>query len=281
MEYINLDADFNPFGKNTLGINKINFPSGCEPHIKIDSTDDKCFALTTRISSSDEIIRLLLTVDSLKRMGAVSVDLFIPYLPFARQDRVMVPGEPLSLKVTADLLNSCGFSKVRIYDPHSDVSLALINNSVAVNNHAFVSEILSQRNDDDYFIVSPDAGAYKKIFKVAQYVDYKGEIIMCNKLRDVSNGVIRSVTVSHDDLQGKDCYIIDDICDGGGTFTLLASVLRERNCRNIYLAVSHGLFTKGVELDGINHIYCTNSFKDIPNSTKLTQIPLRSGLLSV
>lgn len=276
MIIINLDKSFEPFGKG-IEFQKFDFPSGCEPHIKLPIILEDKVKLTCRINNGNDLILLLLATDAIKRSGVKEIELFIPYLPFARQDRVMVDGEPLSVKVISNLLNSQGYSKVSIFDPHSEVCLALIDNSEYVNNHSFVDLIL--KNKKDYLIISPDAGAYKKIFKLCQHIGYKDEIIMCNKIRDLSNGVIRSLTVSHDDLNGKDCYIVDDICDGGGTFGLLASVLKERNCGNINLIVSHGLFTKGIDFSkDISRIYTTDSFKDF-NSPLLTQIKLCNILI--
>ena len=277
MTIINLNKDFKPFGEG-IEFQKFDFPSGCEPHIKLPAIADEQVKITCRIQSANDLLLLLLTTDALKRSGVKRLECFIPYLPFARQDRVMVKGEPLSVKVIADLLNTQGFEKIQIYDAHSEVSFALLNNSDAIDNHTFVAEVLKDKTD--YLIISPDAGAYKKIFKVCQYLKYKDEIIMCNKLRDVTNGVIRSLTVSHEDLQGKDCYIIDDICDGGGTFILLADVLKERNAGKVNLIVSHGIFSKGVNaLANIDHIYTTDSFKDLEPNNKLTQIKLCNILI--
>lgn len=272
MIILNLDPSFKPFGEG-IEFQKFSFPSGCEPHIKLPAISDEKAKITCRIKDCNDLILILLSVDAMKRCGVKQIELFIPYLPFARQDRVMVKGEPLSVKVIADLLNSQGFDKVQIFDAHSEVSLALINNSEAIDNHSFVSEVLKGKSD--YLIISPDAGAYKKIFKVCQNLKYQGEIIMCNKIRDVSNGVIRSLTISHSDLQGKDCYIIDDICDGGGTFTILSDVLKERNAGSVNLIVSHGIFSKGLDaLTNVDRIYTTDSFKDFDHNNKLTQIKL-------
>ena len=277
MTIINLDKNFQPYGQG-IEFQDFVFPSGCEVHIKLPKIEDTKVLLTTRIKSSDDVMKLLMATDALKRCGVKEIELLMPYLPYARQDRQMVKGEPLSLKVFADLLNSLNFAKVSVYDVHSEVSLALINNSEAIDNHKFVAEVL--KDDADFYIISPDAGAYKKIFKLCQHLKYKDEIIMCNKLRDVSNGVIRSLTVSHEDLGGKSCYIIDDICDGGGTFILLADVLKERNAGKVNLIVSHGIFSKGVNaLANINHIYTTNAFNDCEPNNKLTQIKLCSTLI--
>lgn len=279
MTTINLDANFAPYGHG-IQVNSFSFPSGCEPHIKLPLgfNEDKV-KITCRIQTCEDIIRLILTVDAVKRCGTKNIELLIPYLPFARQDRVMVEGEPLSVKVMADLINAQGFSKVEIFDPHSEVCLALINNSVAISNHSFVDHVLKDKVG--YFIVSPDAGAFKKIFKVCQHIDYYADIVLCNKQRCVSDGKISRIDVSASNFEGMDLYIIDDICDGGGTFILLAENLRKMNCGKINLIVSHGIFSKGVNaVEGIDHIYTTNSFRDHTSSEKLTQIKLTDGLLS-
>jgi ribose-phosphate pyrophosphokinase len=270
---INLDPSFEPYGSGQ-NFKSFLFPSGCEMSVQLQLTKQS-IRLTTRIKCSDDIMLLLLATDALKRMGVKEIQLLIPFLPYARQDRVMVEGEALSLKVFADLLNSQGYSKVSIYDPHSDVALALINNSRAITNHDFVSEVLFDKKN--FVIVSPDAGAYKKIFKVCQAVEFKGSLVLANKIRDVKTGHIKSVTIDQGDLLGKDCYIIDDICDGGGTFNLLAKELRQRNCGNVNLIVSHGIFSQGLkELhENITHIYTTNSFMDINHDTEFFQHNIR------
>jgi ribose-phosphate pyrophosphokinase len=274
MTIINLDKDFKPFGDG-IEFQKFDFPSGCEPHIKLPAIADEQVKITCRIQNANDLLLLLLTTDALKRSGVKGLECFIPYLPFARQDRVMVKGEPLSVKVIADLINSQGFEKVQIFDAHSEVSFALLNNSDAITNHSFVAEVLKDKTG--YLIISPDAGAYKKIFKVCQHLNYKDEIVLCNKTRNVENGNITSVTCTVNDFQGLDLYIIDDICDGGGTFILLADELKKRNCGKVNLIVSHGIFSKGVDaLTNIDHIYTTDSFKDLESNQKLTQYKLQN-----
>lgn len=288
MILLNLDKEFQPFlysyGKG-IEFDSFVFPSKCEVHIKLPKniTQNDPAYITTRLKSSDDIMTLLMATDALKRQQVKDICVLIPYLPYARQDRNMEVGDPLALKVFSDLLNTQSYSGVFIYDPHSYTALATINNSIAISNHKFVAEVL--KDDTDYLVVSPDAGAYKKIYDVCKYVKYQDEIIICNKFRDVTNGVIRSVSLSHDDLQNKTCYIIDDICDGGGTFVLLAEELKKRNAGKVKLIVSHGIFSKGIEilLQHISHVYCTNSFGDLnvksEYSKHFTQIKLTYGLL--
>lgn len=277
MSIINLDKTFEPFGKGQF-YEKFMFPSGCESHIKVSPTSDQHVRLTTRIGAGDDIIELLLATDALKRAGAKEIELFIPYLPYARQDRVMVKGEPLSIKVLADMINSQEYSKVSVFDPHSDVCVALINKSEAISNHRFVEKVLEDKNG--YVIVSPDAGAFKKIFKVCQHIDYKHDIVVCSKQRNVVDGSISQIDIPIMDFQGMDLYIIDDICDGGYTFKMLADELRKRNCGNVNLIVSHGIFSKTDLFLKLDHVYTTNSFCDLGKYDNVTQYKLTNGLLS-
>src|SRR5215208_6143926 len=111
MTILNLDENFKPFGDG-IPFTKLDFPSGCEPHIKLSPIVSEKAVITCRIQSANDIILVLLATDALKRSGVTKIRLFIPYLPFARQDRVMVPGEPLSVRVMADLLNTQNYDRV-------------------------------------------------------------------------------------------------------------------------------------------------------------------------
>jgi ribose-phosphate pyrophosphokinase len=221
---------------------------------------------------------LCLAVDALQRMEAKLETLIIPYFPSARQDRVMVKGEPLSVKVYADILNNLKFKKVIVFDAHSEVTPAVLNNAEAITNHKFVEKVI-QEIGDDVLLISPDGGALKKIYKVSEYLGGI-EVVECSKSRDVKTGKLTGFKVYADDLQGKDCLIVDDICDGGGTFIGLAEELKKKNAGKLYLSVSHGIFSKGFEdLKCFERIFTTDSFKNI-ESDCLTQIKLGNGLLS-
>jgi len=262
MYYLNLDPQFTPFG---VGINFEAFTfSGGELHIKIkdELTTGNNVTITTRPRSFNDMGMILLAADALKRAGIKSLNLFIPYFPAARQDRLMVIGEPLSVKVYAEIINSVGFEKVTIYDAHSEVTPALIENVNAVSNHQFVENLV--KNHNNFHLVSPDAGALKKVHKLAQVIK-ANSVIECSKMRDVKTGRLSGFKVYCDDLQGKDCIIVDDICDGGGTFLGLADELRACNAGKLILVVSHGIFSKGTDalLEKYDTIYTTDSFRTV------------------
>lgn len=271
---INLDLNYAPLGDGT-GVKKFTFPSGCEQHIKIDAPYIDKVYLTTRIRSADDIMYLLLATDAVRRLGAKWIGVVMPYLPYARQDRVMDHGEPLSLKVFADLINSQKYNEVLVTDPHSDVSTALLDNVKALKQEDFIAHLAKTQVLGDIVLVSPDAGALKKIYNVAKAINYGKEIVLCNKVRDVSTGRIIRVDVGGDiDLSGKDCLIVDDIIDGGATFEILSTELRNRGASRVFLAVTHGIFSKGFDIKGIDHIFTTDSFQTIQHE-KVTQICIK------
>ncbi|WP_276379638.1 ribose-phosphate diphosphokinase [Flavobacterium sp. H4147] len=260
---LNLDPKFAPFqNQDQIKFQSFTF-SGGEPHIKIvpDFDTNRKVTITHRLNSFNDLGLLCITVDALRRMDVKIIDLFIPYFPAARQDRVMIPGEPLSVKVYADIINAMQLNKIFVFDAHSEVTPALLNNCTVIPNYTFIKEVLN-RIGENVKLISPDGGALKKIYKVSEFLGGV-EVVECSKSRDVKTGKLSGFKVYNDDLEGTDCLIVDDICDGGGTFVGLAEELKKKNAGNLYLAVSHGIFNKGFEvLNCFDGIFTTNSFKD-------------------
>ncbi len=278
---LNLDKNFWPLGDTHVHLPFKNFifPGG-EIGFKLLGDPVPDVIISTRLSSSDRIMELLMATDALRRAGAQRISLICPYIPYARQDRVMVPGESLSLKVFANLINTQKYHKIICYDIHNETTLALFDNIENVSNHKFVHKVLEGKRN--YWIVSPDAGALKKIYGVTKYLsmcgsDYNG-VVLCDKRRNLQNGNIEAFEVRAEDLDGRDCYIIDDLVDGGATFVTLAKELRKKNCGKVFLVASHGIFSRGYRLEGIDHCFTTDSFKDIDAFEDVTQIRLQHVL---
>lgn len=260
---LNLDQNFRPFSdKKEIEFQSFIF-SGGEPHIKIKPDFDvtETVTITHRINSFNDFGLLLLAVDALKRMDVKLINVFIPYFPAARQDRVMIAGEPLSVKVYADILNSLKLNKITVFDAHSEVTSALLDNCEVIPNHDFIAQVL-KKIGNNVKLISPDGGALKKIYKVSEYLGGI-DVVECSKSRDVKTGKLSGFKVYDDNLQGIDCLIVDDICDGGGTFIGLAEELKKKNAGKLYLAVSHGIFNKGFEsMKAFEKIFTTDSFRE-------------------
>ena len=238
-----------------------------------------------RLNSSDDIMQLIMVKDALDReFPSYDKHLYMPYVPYARQDRVMVAGEALSIKVFANMINALDFKTVTTLDNHSDVATALIDrcedNSVLEVISKTPLNILLLDPDTEYVLLCPDAGAVKKHLKIAKH--YGGlRIINCDKQRDTSTGEITGTTVNWGySLHNMRLLIVDDICDGGRTFIEIAKAVQKFKPKSIELLVSHGIFSKGLMglIDsGIIHIYTTDSFPQDPEirySEKVTVVPL-------
>jgi len=239
------------------------FGSG-ESHLQILSPSSKRVEIMFRYNGDQSMMQLMLMTDALRRQGAIEIDLFIPYFPGARQDRVCNSGEPLSAKVYADLINQQQYRQVTVFDPHSDVVVALLNQVRVIKNHQFIKDVVADLGSD-LILISPDAGSNKKIFELASKLGGL-DVVRADKLRDVRNGAIIGTEVFCEDLSGKTAVIVDDICAGGRTFTELAKKLKAKNCKKIVLVVSHyeGTAQESKLLEsGIVAVYTTNSLKEI------------------
>jgi len=236
--------------------------SGGEIGLKIKTPrKDSRVTITTRLTSSARIMELIMATDALKRSGYTNIDLFIPYMPYARQDRVMVSGETLSIRIFADLLNRQGYSNVFTFDIHNEASLALFDNVTNEDNFSLVKEAVGKQK---FVMVCPDAGALKKIYPLMRYLSFDGTLVKCDKERNVSTGEILKISANNlAEVKGKACYIVDDICDGAKTFTMIGELLKENGAKIVNLIVSHGIFSKGLNIPHIDKIHTTDSFRTI------------------
>jgi ribose-phosphate pyrophosphokinase len=267
------------------------FFGGGEQHVQLNA--DRLHVvdsvtITLPFMQDSEIIKLALIVDALRRAGCKSMQLKIPYFPAARQDRVCNVGEPLSVKVYADLINAMQFDKVVVFDPHSDVTAALINNVEVVDNCKFVEHVFHQLNYLDFskkaVLVSPDAGSNKKVANVAKHLYKSGfinvPVVRADKLRNVATGEIIETTVYADDLTSKHCIIVDDIWSKGGTFCALAKVLKDKGAEKVYLVVSHYEGTATLRVlkeSGIDKVFTTSSKNFVDrNDNMLIITPINS-----
>lgn len=242
------------------------FPDG-QINVELNSSDG---VITHRINSYEDLAVLLSISECMRFNFITKKKLIIPWMFGQRSDRRFAMNESFGLKVITDQINSCKFHNVELFDPHSDVSLALINNSYK-NVDKWEVTMKAIMDYSSLSLVSPDAGAYKKLYEFAS--KHKYNIVAANKFRDI-NGKI-SINFNSD-VSDKHCLIADDICEYGGTFKALATELKSNGAKSVSLYVSH--FSGGGPsnirntinglLQYIDTIYTTNSVmskKDFSN----------------
>jgi ribose-phosphate pyrophosphokinase len=256
------------------------YPDG-QQSISIDLPDTDfhekiTVSITSRLNSFRDLEVIIAANQALREFSYVeNVKLNVPYFLGARSDRKFEAGTSNYLKtVICPIINSQNFSRVTVLDPHSDVLEACLNNYHKHDNHRLVKDALSKIDNRDgaqdrICLVSPDAGAYKKIFDVAKKFNIEN-IITATKVRDIRSGNIIRTEIptlnQHDDLK---YVIIDDICDGGRTFIELAKAIKgSRPTAKVYLVVTHGIFSAGFEQlnQYFEGIYTTNSYRDVADN---------------
>lgn len=194
--------------------------------------------LTLHYENDEDLINLMFVKHFLDQQGAWCC-LRLAYMPYSRMDR-SVDGSPFTLKSVADFINWLNFDRVDVYEPHSDVTPALLNNSSA---HYPTVDIFHRYvcgegyiNPETDYVFFPDAGAQKR---------YQNKIAIPNELvglkkRDFATGTITGLQVVGEIKEpGFKVVIIDDLCSRGGTFMLAARQLKELGASNIYLLLGH------------------------------------------
>lgn len=221
-----------------------------------------------------ELFKLICLVKAMREMyKGVRIDLFMPYLPNARQDRVKNPEDVFTLKYFCEIINSLEFDTVFVTDVHSNVGLALLDRVREIKPWDYIEKAIHKIPvDRDLVAFYPDEGAMKR---------YSGGICLPFafgiKQRNWETGEIEGLMLQgREGIAGKDVIIIDDICSRGGTFYHSALALKEAGAENIYLYVTHcentiyeGELLKDNNL--IKHIFTTNSLLTAPNE-KITII---------
>lgn len=245
----------------TLGV----YPDGT-PVIDWDQiTFSDSRVMTIRSTELFHLVTGLWLSDALDERGWGVEVLVIPCLPGARQDRLSTEGDFLfTAKAVAGEINSRKFDKVICFDPHSEVMPALIDRCQVVQIGE-IWDLFPRTVPEAEFIIAPDAGAMKRAGHIAELMGlplvhgWKKRDPKTNKLSGFGIEDLMDVLTVGQRNKG---LIIDDICDGGGTFIGLGKLIKERYpIVELDLYVSHGFFLKGMEplMQVFNHCYTTNS----------------------
>lgn len=239
---------------------------------------DMVTSIVWKYENDREFLAIIYLVKHLRRLGHEHLELYMPYIPNARMDRVKNDEDVFTLKYFAELLNSLNLDRVTVLDPHSNVSEALINNLRVESPMGYIHKVLDKLpirmwEVDDF--LSFDVGVKRKFSLTMFYPDsgamsrYSGMINLPYafgiKRRNWETGKIEGLDVAGavDQIAGKDILIVDDICSRGGTFYHSAKKLKELGAKDIYLYVSHceNTILEGELLDGdlIKKVFTTDS----------------------
>src|SRR6187431_158681 len=203
---------------------------------------------STCAPTNENLMKLLIMVDALKRASAERISAVIPYFGYARQDRrPRSTRVPISAKVVANLLQTVGVARVLTMDLHADQIQGFFD--IPVDN-IYASPVLltdlRQKNYDDLIVVSPDVGGVVRARALAKQLNT--DLAIIDKRRPRAN--VSEVMHVIGDIDGRNCVIMDDMIDTAGTLVKAAEVLKERGAKSVYAYCTHAVFS-GAAIDRI------------------------------
>lgn len=265
------------------------YPGG-EPYVKFDA-DPEQFPRSTKVLVVGRLTDFVdlgyyhQTVEAIKACGVKDVYGFIPYFPGARGDRVTYdPVMPTTLSLTTTIINSLNLKTVWVLDAHSSHTTSRLESGINFPSNLAIQQAVAPsspvpneygydilQTDHDYVaVIAPDAGAELRAQSVARSLGLFGAVVQCDKTRDEATGKISDFSCGKL-FKGSGRYLmVDDICDGGGTFAGMLSKIREVYPAKDYpidLWVTHGIFSGNAKrnLSGFDRVFYTDSLGPNPD----------------
>jgi ribose-phosphate pyrophosphokinase len=238
------------------GFQIITFPDG-EKHLKVNELNPKkAVDITCRITNSDDLFLLMQLSDIIQRQELVVRKLYITYLMGMRCDRVFSMNEAFTLKIIANVINSFNAREVLIEEPHSFRAELMTNG----HPHNVTCKFMRGRFGA-YTLCLPDDGAYMR------YGCFADSYVLCEKKRDVDTGKLSGFAICdiYKYSDNNEIVVIDDLCDGGGTFIGIAELLRKELApKELVLVVTHAVQEAGLRkvASVYDKVYITDSYKD-------------------
>ncbi len=236
----------------------------------------------TSYPANDNLMELLVALDALRRSSARRVTAVVPYFGYARQDRKSGPRTPISAKLVANLITEAGANRVLTMDLHAGQIQGFFD--IPVDNlyaaPLFTRDIQERFEGRDVMIVSPDVGGVVRARDLARRLNTGLAII--DKRRERA-GVSEVMNVIGD-VRRRDCILVDDLCDSGGTLCNAAIALMEHGARSASVYATHGVLSGGavariasspIETMTItDSILANEAVRTAPNIRQVTIAPL-------
>jgi ribose-phosphate pyrophosphokinase len=203
---------------------------------------------------ADNLMELLIMIDAAKRASARRITVVLPYYGYARQDRKDAPRVAITSRLVADLLEAAGANRVLTMDLHAAQIQGFFNIPL---DHLFASrlfvDLLMIHPIENLTIVAPDVGSTRLARFYANFLNKDFAVV--DKHRTGPNKAVAMNLVG--DVRGKNCLIVDDIVDTGGTFAATVEMLKDRGGLDIYAAITHPVLSgKAVERIEASPIKC-------------------------
>jgi ribose-phosphate pyrophosphokinase len=232
------------------------------------------FFISSTFGGGDNILELLLMIDSAKRASAGYITAVIPYFGYARQDRKDKPRVPISAKLVANILTASGVNRIMTMDLHADQIQGFFDIPVDhLKSEAIFMPFLANQDLSNVTFASPDVGGVKRARSYAKY--FERDLVICDKERRVANEVAAITVIG--DVAGKDVILIDDIIDTAGTLCKAADALIEKGAKSVKAMLTHAVLSgsayENIEKSQISEIIVTDT---IPLRKQIDKIKVLS-----
>jgi len=233
----------------------------------------------TSFPANDNLMELLITIDALKRGSASRITAVMPYFGYARQDRKTEPRSPISAKLVANLITQAGADRVLTFDLHTGQIQGFFDIPVdnLYSSPVLAPDIVRKFGKGNVVLVAPDVGAVGRARSVAKRVD--GSIAIIDKRRERA-GVSEVMNIIGD-VRQKDCILIDDIVDSGGTLCNAAQALMNVGAKSVHAYTTHGVLSgeaaRRIEDSILSSLVITDSIQATPlitSTEKITQLTI-------
>ena len=196
---------------------------------------------STSFPANDNIMELLVAIDAVRRASAKRITAVIPYFGYARQDRKVAPRTPISAKLVANLITSAGADRVLTIDLHAGQIQGFFD--IPVDNlyaaPVFVRDIKKNFPLENLVVVSPDVGGLVRARGIAEKIG--ADLAIVDKRRPRAG--ISEVMNIIGEVEGKNCIIVDDMIDSGGTLCNAADALIEKGAKSVSAYITHGVLS--------------------------------------
>lgn len=221
---------------------------------------------STAYPANDSFMELLFWIDAFKRSSAESITVVMPYFSYAKGDKKDEPRVSIRARVCADAIEAAGADRVVTMDLHAAQIVGFFR--VPVDDlYALpvLCEAVKEKKLDDLVVVSPDTGFAKQARK---YASYLGTSLVIGDKERSGHDEKAEVLEIIGDVEGKTALVVDDFTISGGTLVDIASKLKERGAKDVLVAISHGIFSKGsmekIEASPISKLIVTDSVETQP-----------------
>lgn len=228
--------------------------------------EDVFLIQSTSYPANDHLMELLIMIDAVRRSSARRITAVIPYFGYARQDRKPGPRTPISAKLVANLLTEAGASRVLTLDLHAGQIQGFFDiptdNLYAVP--VIARDVKSNYSTKNVMVVSPDVGGVVRARSLAKRLDCLLAIVDKRRERPGESEVMNVIG----DVSGKDCLLLDDIVDSGGTLCNAAEALLKKGAKSVTAYITHGVLSGGAiaRITGskLKELVITNSIMPTP-----------------